>query len=62
MTTATQCNHCGTVSNNHLPGDGCHSCLAGVMVKLQVCENSITLKTIIDPDTGRSLIAIPTEE
>lgn len=27
----TQCNYCGQVATNQPPGNGCHTCLLGVM-------------------------------
>jgi hypothetical protein len=31
--TETKCNYCGQISNNQPSGDGCHTCLRGIMEK-----------------------------
>lgn len=31
MRIETQCSYCGVKSHNQPPGDGCHSCLKGIM-------------------------------
>lgn len=30
----TICTHCGQVADNQAPGNGCHSCNKGIMIRM----------------------------